>query len=209
MNKKNNLKLDTRPSLYFLNPANGSFNFSTNTKSVAEFGIDSGFDSNAIDNQYITGFCDGESSFSVTLLKDNTCKTGWRCQPRFTIELHSKELPLLQSIQSKLGVGNIIVNKRDTVAFRVGSLKPLTDVIIPHFTNYPLLTKKQADFLLFKSIIDLMNNKEHLTQEGLKKIASIRASINKGLNESLIKSFPGITPVERPVVKRVTNIDLC
>lgn len=142
-------------------------------------------------------------------MKDNACKTGWRCQPRFTIELHSKELPLLQNIQSRLGIGKIHVNKRDSVSFRVGSLKALTDVIIPHFTNYPLLTKKQADFILFKQIIDLMNRKEHLTQEGLKKIASIRASMNKGLSESLIESFPGITPVERPVVERVTNFDLC
>jgi hypothetical protein len=141
-------------------------------------------------------------------LKDNAVKSGWRCQPRFTIELHSKELPLLQNIQSQLGVGNILVNKRDSVAFRVGSIKSLTDVIIPFFTNYPLLTPKNADFVLFKQIVDLMVRKEHLNLEGIKKIASIRASINKGLSESLMESFPGITPVDIPTIERVTNINL-
>jgi len=115
----------------------------------------------------------------------------------------------LQNIQSQLGVGNILINKRDSVSLRVGSLKSLTDVIIPLFTNFPLLTKKNADFILFKQVIDLMIRKEHLNLEGIKKIASIRASINKGLNESLMESFPDITPIEIPVIERVANINLC
>jgi len=54
-----------------------------------------------------------------------------------------------------------------------------------------------------------MIRKEHLNLEGIKKIASIRASINKGLNESLMESFPDITPIEIPVIERVANINLC
>lgn len=33
-----------------------------------------------------------------------------------------------------------------------------------------MLTKKHADFLLFKEIINLMKEKEHLNMEGLKNI---------------------------------------
>ena len=36
--------------------------------------------------------------------------------------------------------------------------------------------KKKADYILFKKVVDLMNDKKHLTQEGLHKIVSIRAS---------------------------------
>ena len=39
-----------------------------------------------------------------------------------------------------------------------------------HFYKYTLLTKKRADFILFKTIIILMSKKEHLQIEGLKKI---------------------------------------
>lgn len=51
------------------------------------------------------------------------------------------------------------------------------------------------DFLLFKkalhpSAAGLIKNKEHLTFEGFRKIVSIRASMNKGLPESLKIAFP-------------------
>ena len=62
--------------------------------------------------------------------------------------------------------------------YRVTALQELTDVIIPHFDRYPLITQKKADFILFKKVIDLMNRKEHLTLEGLQKILAIKASIN-------------------------------
>jgi hypothetical protein len=33
------------------------------------------------------------------------------------------------------------------VIYSVQSLKEITDVIVPHFYKYPLLTKKRADFI--------------------------------------------------------------
>lgn len=48
---------------------------------------------------YITGFSDGEASFSVSINKDNNQKTGWRVQAQFAIGLHSKDLPLLSKIK--------------------------------------------------------------------------------------------------------------
>lgn len=87
------------------------------------------------------------------------------------------------------------------------SIKDLTNVIVPHFCKYPLLTKKQADFELFRQLAEFMNHKEHLTTEGLHKILSIRATINKGLPERLKAAFPDIIPVSRPEVKLAENID--
>jgi hypothetical protein len=43
-----------------------------------------------------------------------------------------------------------------------------------------------------------MNKGKHLTNEGLLEIISIKASMNKGLNESLKKEFPNVIPVNRP-----------
>ena len=43
--------------------------------------------------------------------------------------------------------------------FEVRSLN-LIKVIIPHFIKYPLMTQN-ADFLLFKPVVELMNRKEH------------------------------------------------
>jgi hypothetical protein len=84
--------------------------------------------------------------------------------------------------------------------YRVGHQKQLMDVIIPHFEIYPLLTQKGADFILFKSILHMILNKDQLKIEGLKKIVSIKASMNDGLSDVQIESFPNIIPVFRLIV---------
>ena len=91
--------------------------------------------------------------------------------------------------------------------YAVKSLKDLHNVIIPHFTKYPLLTQKRADFELFKLVVELMMNKEHLTQKGLKKIFSIKASLGKGLSENLTSVFPGLAPIEKSAIKPPVIVD--
>jgi hypothetical protein len=82
-------------------------------------------------------------------------------------------------LQEFFGCG-VIVNKntRNEASFRVNSLQDLTNFIIPHFSNYPLLSQKAADFLLFKFFVKLMNNKVHLNEDGLQQIINLRASMN-------------------------------
>jgi len=64
--------------------------------------------------------------------------------------------------------------------------------------EYPLMSKKCADYLLFKQALMLILNKEHSTLEGLDKIVAIKASMNHGLSDELKVAFAGITPVQRP-----------
>jgi len=81
-------------------------------------------------------------------------------------------------------------------------------VIENHLNNYPLLTQKQADFILFKSILDLIRRKEHLTTEGLNKIVSYKAIMNKGLTSILEEAFFQVIPAkrERPVITYSGNL---
>ena len=58
-------------------------------------------------------------------------------------------------------------------------------IIISHFDEFPLITQKQADYMLWKSAYEILQNKEHLTEEGLRKILAIRASLNQGLTPEL------------------------
>lgn len=118
-------------------------------------------------------------------------------------------LPLLSGIQSFFGgIGNISISKSDNSAtYSVSSSKDLTNIIIPHFNEYPLLTQKKADFLLFKSVLELINKKEHLTLKGLQKIVSIRASMNWGITSTLKAGFYDITPFPRPKIEDQTIMD--
>ena len=97
------------------------------------------------------------------------------------------------------GLGNITKHNKDKVHLRFTSKSDLS-TIIDHFNKYPLLTQKKADFILFKKAVDLINQKEHLTIEGLQKIIEIRASINKGFSDDLKKAYPKIVPISRPLV---------
>lgn len=152
-----------------------------------------------IDPNFITGFSDGESTFSFTISKrDSGSKLTWVINPSFSIELDKKDTVLLKKIQSYFKVGKLKTrtNRNEQITFSVNSVKELQEVIIPHFTKYPLLTKKRIDFELFKQAVELLAEKKHLTDEGLKEIFSIRSSLGKGLSEKLINIYPDITPKE-------------
>lgn len=60
----------------------------------------------------------------------------------------------------------------NNVVYSVSSLEELTNIIIPHFNKYPLITQKRSDLELFKLAIEIMNNKEHNDIEGIKKVNS-------------------------------------
>ena len=87
-------------------------------------------------------------------------------------------------------------------AFRVTYPKQISDKIIPHFYKYILITKKQADYLLFKEIIMLIIRGENLKEVGLQSIINIRASLNLGLSEALKTAFPNTIPIIRPLVPK-------
>lgn len=160
----------------------------------------SGYVSGAIDPWFITGFTDAEGCFTLSLVRNNKMKLGWRIRPSFQIHLHEKDRPLLEEFVTFFGVGKIYTKSKDSVSYLVSSIKDL-QVIQEHFEKYPLLTKKRADFHLWTQILYLVQNKEHNTMEGLTKIVALRASLNKGLNEELKATFPTIVPVERPKVE--------
>ena len=98
-----------------------------------------------------------------------------------------------------MGVGGIY-RDGNCLQFRVESIKDLP-IVIKFFDEHPLITKKHADYLLFKLAMNLVLNKQHITMEGLKKIVAIKASMNRCLPLKLKDAFPNIIPVERPLVK--------
>mgnify|MGYP006185496677 CR=1 FL=1 len=120
-------------------------------------------------------------------------------EPQFAICLNHKDRFVLENIKSYFGVGNIS-NHGSTVRYQVNpSIKELL-VIIKHFDNYPLITQKLTDYIIWKKIILMMVQKEHLTHVGLEKIVALKASLNLGLSDKLKEAFSGVVPVARPVI---------
>ena len=156
---------------------------------------------------FITGFTDAEGSFSISVNKDNRQKIGWLVRLSYSIGNHIKDRPLLEKIKLSLGV-NCEITKQgpESVQFRVRSIEQIPK-IIEHFDNYPLNTQKRAYYELLKKAFFLIKTKEHLTQDGFKKLVAIKASVNWGLSPSLKKAFPDIVPVVRPLVKTQTIVN--
>lgn len=102
-------------------------------------------------------------------------------------------------------MGNIYTSGQNAT-FEVNSLKEM-EVVIAHFLKYPLITQKHSDFVLFKLVISRLKNGEHLTDQGLRKIINIKASMNKGISDKLKESFPNVVPVARPVLKDISIKD--
>ena len=154
----------------------------------------------SIDPLFITGLFDAESSFVIVILKNPRYKTGWNVQARIQIKMHEKDRALIKSIQDFFGgIGYISKpNNNSMVEFRVSTLKDIINVILPHFDNYPLITKKHSDYVLFKQVVLLMLNKEHNTLEGIKKIVNIKASLNLGLSKELKEAFPDTILTKQP-----------
>jgi hypothetical protein len=107
------------------------------------------------------------------------------------------------------GGGAIYLNRKGDLAnYMVSSIKDLNKLIL-YLHKYPLLTQKSADFFLFKQVIDLINNKVHLTVEGLNQIVNLKASMNLGLSDMLKSEFPGYQANPSDKEKPFINFDSC
>ena len=161
----------------------------------------------ALDPWFITGFTDAEGSFGANFRRSTALALGMRFQPVMAIQLHKKDIDLLNEIRGYFGNVGFITEGENLASFRVQSLKEISANIIPHFDKYPLITQKQADYLLFREIVMKMIRKEHLSKEGIQSIVNIKASLNLGLSEDLKVTFPETKPVARPVVsdQKISN----
>lgn len=151
-----------------------------------------------LDPWFLTGFADAEGCFSVLVQPNQGYKTNWRVKAIFAISLHKKDIALLKQFKDTIGVGFAIGNNGDKVTYRVEAIKDL-EVIINHFSKYPLVTVKRLHFNLFKECFEIIKRGEHRSENGFFKIISLKYLLNRGLPENLSKAFPCIIPTPKPV----------
>ena len=124
---------------------------------------------------WVTGFCDAESSFSMSIMKSKSTAIGWTISPSFIITLHLKDLELLKTIKKFFNDAGSINISGNFVHYKVRSRKDLP-VIIEHFHKYPLCTSKLVNFMIFTKIYDLIGEKVHTSVDGFLQLAEGRRS---------------------------------
>jgi len=101
--------------------------------------------------QFVSGFTDAEGCFMISITQ-KAKNNKWQVLALFQLGLHSRDLPLLNKIQSFFGgIGNINVSntaKGQKATFLVTKIDDLIYVIAPHFKTNPLQSAKKIDFQL-------------------------------------------------------------
>ena len=138
----------------------------------------------ALDNHYIAGFVDGEGSFHVAFQRSDDVKVGWQAIPEFHLSQNGSSLHVLEAIQERLGGCGVIKENhrgRDndrTYVFVVRNRQDLLMRVIPFFERYPLHTAKKRDFEVFREVVQMMRDKQHLTVPGFSKVVELAYSMN-------------------------------
>ena len=152
---------------------------------------------------WISGFVSGDSTFCVSIEKNNNNKTGHRVRLIFGTCLHIRDKAILigianyfnilsEEVSKQLDVDfyiNILrckyiydSEKKETTLLQIKNYSDIVNKIIPFFNQYPILGVKSLDFADFKKVAELMQNKEHLTEAGFSKVLKIVETMNLDRN---------------------------
>jgi|SRR3989344_2297091 len=166
---------------------------------------------------WVVGFVDGEGSFLVTIFKSSQAKMKWQIFPEFNVSQSLKGKDLLHKLETFFGCGHIYAHNARNIKqgmwdplykYCVRSRSELQSKIIPFFEKYPPMGKaKLNDFQRFVKVVTLMNKGEHLTMEGMIKIAKIAKEMThrKPFKDSSLSKFleSSETIRQTPVIKEM------
>ena len=107
---------------------------------------------------FLTGFSDAESSFVISIYRDEKSKLKWRVTASFSIHIHIKDIALLEQIGKYFDGGSVTSDKEAQIVFE--SLRDI-ETIINHFDKYPLRTKKLEGYILFRQAFLIIKDKKH------------------------------------------------
>ena len=129
------------------------------------------------DPHWISGFVDAECCFFVTLINDAPQSKGGGLIFKVTQDVWYAEF--LKSFVGYFKCGRYYTCSAKAGDYVVTKFHDINTKIIPYFNKYPMLGNKVLDFLFFKQVAVLMENKTHLTRKGLRKIKLLKYGMNK------------------------------
>lgn len=157
-----------------------------------------------LDPQYVAGFIDGEGSFSVSIGKHKTLRRGFEVRPEFEIELRKDDQEILERILITIGIGKIYDCSYERYGwfphakYKITSIWDMKEFLFPFLDKNPLQAKKRKSYIIFREIVLMLCNKQHLSDEGFNKIVQLRDEL-RSLGKKA-KSF-GSSPLNRLTAK--------
>ncbi len=132
---------------------------------------------------YLSGFADGEGSFSVGVTRRLDLQNGFQLVPEFRVSQNGERATVLSLYREVLGCGSIRQNDRNrlsdrTLVFVVRRRSDLLERVIPFFIRNPLLSEKKFTFDKFATIVTQMEAGTHLTRSGFERLVRLAFEMN-------------------------------
>ena len=137
-----------------------------------------------LDAEWVVGFVDAEGCFHVSVNRHPEMSIGYQVLPEFVVVQHTLDRQILMALKRFFRAGSVRKNHDDRDCLRIRKLSALRE-ICEFFTRHPLKTRKNVDFRKFRKIVHLMDQKRHLTQEGLVEIIGIAMQMNSTTRPAL------------------------
>lgn len=128
---------------------------------------------------YLAGFVDGEGSFNVSLRKGEGYKYGWQLGLSFNVSQRDETNLFL--LKRYIGCGRLKTRRDGVHSLVVENFNSLKGRVIPFFKRFNFLSSRvKTNFSIFSKIVKLMDERKHLTNDGLKEILELREKLNEG-----------------------------
>lgn len=125
--------------------------------------------------QWVAGFVDGDGSFYFTVHKAKDYKCGYQVKATFDIAQIDTEQELLAQISRVFFNGtHHWARSKNTQHMRIINLSALLNFVEPFFNENTLHSRKCLDFLMWQAVLNMMNRKDHLKENGIEVILKIR-----------------------------------
>ena len=138
--------------------------------------------------EYIIGLVDGEGSFTCYIRNPASKKAVQRraiAEPRFYVKLIERDKSILYDLRDFFGCGNVYFqrdqrkNHQNCYRYEVANRGELAKIVIPFFKKNPLrLSSKRKDFKIFCELLDRIGRGEHLTSNGIKRLARLKQEMH-------------------------------
>nr|YP_203314.1 orf327 [Zancudomyces culisetae]AAW49481.1 orf327 [Zancudomyces culisetae] len=137
---------------------------------------------NEIDINFIGGLIQGDGCFNISFRKD------LKIQAQLFIAQDMYSIELLSEIKKFFNCGNIIDKKVKMSIIEIKNINNLYNKILPLFNENLFFLDKLKQFIIFKQIVNLLYNKQHLTKDNKLKIVDLAYNMNNnGIKRKLTK----------------------
>lgn len=130
---------------------------------------------NNLNDYWLAGFSDADASFQI---KPVNRKKNRSTEIRLNFQIDQKHSELLHVI--KRFFGGYVGHRKSQDTYYYGSTSfGSAKKVIEYFDHFHLLSSKHVNFLKWRKAYIIIQNREHLTDLGFKKITNIKKTMNR------------------------------